>query len=68
LLPIVGLFLLMPPVITLFAARIDVFGVPLIVVYMFGVWLAVIVCGGLLARRLARAAGPEPRDAQGPAA
>ncbi len=53
-LPLLGLFLLMPPVITLFVAAVDIDGVPLIVVYVFGVWLSLIVCAGLLARRLAR--------------
>jgi len=54
LLPLLGLFLLMPPVITLFAAAVSVSGVPLIVVYVFGVWAALVVCAGLLARRLGR--------------
>lgn len=52
-LPILGVFLLMPPVITLFAGIADVAGVPRVVVYLFGVWLALIVCAALLARRLA---------------
>ncbi len=56
-LPLLGLFLLMPPVITLFVAAIDIAGVPLIVVYVFGVWLSLIVCAALLARRLAQ---PDP--------
>lgn len=51
-LPALGLFLLMPPVITLFASAVHVAGVPLIVVYLFGVWLSLIVCAALLARRL----------------
>jgi hypothetical protein len=51
-LPLFGLFLLMPPIITLFATQIDIGGVPLIVVYVFGVWAALILCAALLARRL----------------
>ena len=51
-LPILGAFLLLPPVVTLFAVQVDVAGVPLLVVYLFGVWLALIVCAALLARRL----------------
>ena len=51
-LPLLGVFLLMPPVIVLFAAPVLVGGVPLIVVYLFGVWLALIVCAALLARRI----------------
>ena len=34
LLPFLGLFLLMPPVIRLVAVPIDVWGIPLIVVYL----------------------------------
>ena len=54
LLPCLGLFLLMPPVVQLFALEVDVGGVPLMVVYLFGVWLALIVCAAWLARRIAR--------------
>ena len=59
LLPALGVFLLMPPVITLFAVQADVGGVPLIVVYLFGVWLALIAAAALLARSLAPP-DPEP--------
>ena len=53
LLPVLGLVLFMPPVITLFAAAgAGVSGVPLIVVYVFGTWLALIVAGAVLSRRL----------------
>jgi hypothetical protein len=61
LLPILGAFLLMPPLVTLFAVSADLGGVPLIVVYLFGVWLALIVCAAWLARRLAPSA--RERDA-----
>ncbi len=60
LLPVLGVFLLMPPVITLFAMQADLGGVPLIVVYLFGVWLALIAAAALLARALAPPV-PEPR-------
>ena len=52
-LPVLGAFLLMPPVITLFTGARTVWGVPLIIVYLFGVWLALIVAAALLARQLA---------------
>jgi len=58
-LPLVGLFLLMPPVITLFVRPADVVGVPLIVAYLFGVWLALIGCAALLGRRIAPDAAPD---------
>lgn len=64
LLPALAVFLLMPPVITLFTGSGEVAGVPLIVAYLFGVWLALIVCAALLARRLLPPpAGPPPDDA-----
>ncbi|MFA7666235.1 MAG: hypothetical protein WCY32_08955 [Burkholderiaceae bacterium] len=64
LLPALALFLLMPPVITLFTETRTVGGVPLIVAYLFGVWLALIVAAALLARRLAppTVAPPASRD------
>ena len=52
-LPLLAVFLLMPPVIRLFTGAHTVAGVPLIIVYLFGVWLALIVAAALLARRLA---------------
>ncbi|MGD9943389.1 MAG: hypothetical protein AB7L76_10615 [Burkholderiaceae bacterium] len=71
LLPVLAVFLLMPPVITLFTDTRTVGGVPLIVAYLFGVWLALIVAAALLAHRLAPpAAGPPhtaPPDAATPA-
>lgn len=52
LLPALAVFLLMPPVITLFTGAHTLGGVPLVVAYLFGVWLALIVAAALLARRL----------------
>lgn len=55
LLPVLGLVLLVPPLVTLFAsARIGIAGVPLVVVYVFGTWLGLIAAAALLARRLDR--------------
>lgn len=53
--PVFGAVLLMPPLIGLFA-RPDIapFGIPLIVVYLFGLWLALIVGALLITRRLKR--------------
>jgi hypothetical protein len=64
-LPMLGLFLLMPPVITLFAAPLRVAGVPLIVVYLFGVWLALVLGAALLGRALQPRA-PAPPDGCSP--
>lgn len=56
LLPVLGLFLLMPPVITLFVSQLEIAHTPLIVIYIFGVWLSLILCAALLARRLSTTA------------
>lgn len=53
-LPLFGLLLLMPPVISLLARPQYPFGVPLVVLYLFGVWICLIACTFLLARRLRR--------------
>jgi hypothetical protein len=51
-LPLAGLVLIAPPAINLFLADLSVFGVPLIGVYLFGVWGLLIVGARLLSRRL----------------
>ena len=66
-LPILGLFLLIPPVIGLFAVPLDVAGVPLIVVYLFAVWLALALAAALLGRALERP-DPPPDPAEPPPA
>ena len=52
LLPCIGLFLVMPPMIQLFALDVDIGGIPLIVIYLFGVWIALVGCAAWLSRRL----------------
>ncbi len=59
--PVMGLILLIPPVIGLFATDATVFGAPLILVYLFSVWLFLIATAAVLARRLARADKDEAR-------
>lgn len=51
LLPILGAFLLLSPIIWVFAQAGTILGLPAVFVYVFGVWLGLII----LARRLARA-------------
>lgn len=51
-LPLLGLFAWMPPVIGLFAGSGRVFGIPLIVAWLFGVWLALIVVALWFSHRL----------------
>lgn len=52
-LPFVAMLLLMPPLVLIFTAPLHVAGIPLIVLYIFGVWGAVILGAFLTARRLA---------------
>ena len=53
LLPLLGLALLVPPAITIFAAHgAELAGIPLIVSYVFGTWLGLIAAAAVLARRL----------------
>ena len=65
-LPIVAFFLLTPPILSIFNAPALVFGIPLLHVYCFAVWLLTIACGGWLARRMI-AEGDEPGGGAGPA-
>jgi len=52
-LPVCGILVLMPPFVGLFArADITVAGMPLVVVYLFGMWLALILAALLVSRRL----------------
>jgi len=49
ILPIFAAMLILPPFVGLFAVPVTVFGIPLIVLWLFGQWLALIA----IARRLA---------------
>jgi hypothetical protein len=52
LLPVFGLFLLMPPMISLFAVPADVAGVPMLVLYLFAVWLGLVIGAAVIGRLL----------------
>lgn len=52
--PILGFVLLIPPVIGLFATDSTVFGAPLILVYLFGIWIGLIAWAAVIARGLSR--------------
>ena len=54
LLPLVGLFALMPPFIRVFAHDGRIFGAPSALVFLLAVWLGLILGTRRLARRLAR--------------
>lgn len=51
-LPIVAIFLVAPPIIHIFAKPVLVAGLPLIVVYVFSWWAAVVAAAFLVAGRL----------------
>lgn len=57
---IFGSLLLLPPILPFFDRPVSVFGMPLIVIYVFGVWLALIGFAWALSRRL------PPDGARGP--
>ncbi|MFC3231431.1 hypothetical protein ACFOGJ_29555 [Marinibaculum pumilum] len=69
-LPLLGVFLLLPPFPEIFMAPVRLAGVPLIVLYIFGVWLAMILAALWLARRLQGRGATEtrhPGDSRGQA-
>ena len=51
-LPFLGLFLLMPPALLVFDADASLAGMPLIVLYLFGVWAGLIIAAAILSRYL----------------
>lgn len=59
-LTVATLILLTPPIVTIFNVPRLIFGVPLLHVYCFGVWLAAILAGARLAARLRREEETEP--------
>lgn len=68
-LPVACLVLFSPPLLTMFGRPVSVAGVPLSYLYVFGAWLALILIGRRLARRLMPAAGsgaPADRPAAAP--
>jgi hypothetical protein len=63
ILALLGVWLFMPPMLDVFSQRASVFGMPLIVVYVFGVWLILIGVTALLSSRISdSAAEPGGRD------
>jgi hypothetical protein len=62
ILPFAVAIMLLPPVILVFATPVRVLGLPLILLYVFGLWALAILSAFLLARRLADF---EPRPGSG---
>mgnify|MGYP001189004345 CR=1 FL=1 len=59
LLTAVGFLLLVPPLVHLFNHEFTVLGVPQIVFYLFGVWLALIIGTAVLTHKLSPDTPPE---------
>ena len=51
-LPLFGAAMILPPVVLVFAPDVRVFGTPVIVIYLFGIWLCFILTTFFLSRRL----------------
>ena len=62
ILPLTGLALFTPPLIGLFALDLSVIGAPLIVVYIFAVWAALIAAARTISRRLTAEDAESPRS------
>jgi len=67
-LPIAGFVLFVPPILTVFDGPQTVFGVPLVLLYLFGVWLLLIAAAQRLGRRLLTAIPRRRETAAGAAA
>ena len=52
LLPFIGAFLFLSPIITVFTGPLTIFGLPLIFVYIFSAWLGLVLVALAMARRL----------------
>jgi membrane protein implicated in regulation of membrane protease activity len=65
-LPILGAFLLVSPAASIFNTPATVFGLPLVVLYVFGVWLGLILIAIVLARRLSAAEDRRPPGGRPP--
>jgi hypothetical protein len=60
ILPVAGLALLMPPLVGLLAGSGgSIFGMPPLLAYLFGVWLALIAGALIVSWRLRDAVGPD---------
>ncbi len=61
ILPFLSVVLLFPPLVYIFTAPVTVAGVPLVLVYVFGIWAAIILVAFLVSRRLTSEAGEAER-------
>lgn len=52
LVSLLGLALLLPPLVAPFVSPVRVLGIPIIVLYLFGLWAVLIAAAAWLSRRL----------------
>ncbi len=52
ILPIAGLIVILPPLVSITNAKADFFGFPAIITYLFTIWIFLIVAAYLLQRKL----------------
>lgn len=52
ILPVLATILLVPPIILIFARPVLVAGLPLVLIYLFGIWAAAIFAAFWLSKRL----------------
>lgn len=64
LVPLGATFLLLPPILTLFDGATTLWGLPLMPIYIFAVWIGAIVLCAMTARRTAPP--PQRPDRMGP--
>ncbi|PJI38533.1 hypothetical protein [Ferrovibrio sp.] len=62
LLPVVGLILFMPPYLRIPSRAEHLFGMPVLHVYIFLLWLIAVVLTAIVSRRLIREPGAEPAE------
>lgn len=65
LLPVAAVFLLLPPIILIFSAPVLIAGIPLIVLYVYGVWACLILCALLVAVRVREVDATSENDRDG---
>jgi len=65
-LPLVGVILTMPPVAQIFAIDLRIAGIPVVVAYIFGVWILLVLGARATGQRILDSeTAPEPRAQPG---
>ena len=61
-LPVFGAFLFVPPLLGVFNVPETIFGIPIVSIYLFAVWIGLIVATFVLSRFLGRGTNGEGKD------